>query len=435
MTKHFLVQLKSTNEKNKSHVNHSPQYQILEGMISMDFTKIKSASILTLAIELLSETSIIKLPKGARYSLQDTLTVLLHAATSTNNSSESASNDLKLNSDKNIPSSDTINTYIKSNNIEHIRSSFQKINQNIVNTLNLQGTTHDVAIDFHDIPFYGAKNTPNVRGIKPKNGTSWGYSFCTVDIIGNNKLTLDVIDINGLVKNYNLLIRSMLERVQKTGIQIGTLFMDREFFHIEPISVAHELNVDFVIAAKSNSKINRMLNEHKKRFGRTSTIFEYNFDKGGPTFNIVAVANSKYDSMKKTDKGNREFHLFATNLKFGSIYEFITIVPEEYRKRWNIETGYRVKNEFKIRTCSKSPVVRTLYFVLQCTLYNILNMLKSELEITAYQLKSVIDSDIVQYVKHGYESLFVVPVKVFMVAISDYNKSRIRVLRTQLKGA
>jgi len=64
----------------------------------MDFTKIKSASILTLAIELLSETSIIKLPNSAKYSIQDTLTVLLHAATSTSNSSESASNDLRLNS-------------------------------------------------------------------------------------------------------------------------------------------------------------------------------------------------------------------------------------------------------------------------------------------------------------------------------------------------
>jgi len=38
------------------------------GNDSMDFTKIKSASILTLAIELLSEISIIKLPKSAKYS-------------------------------------------------------------------------------------------------------------------------------------------------------------------------------------------------------------------------------------------------------------------------------------------------------------------------------------------------------------------------------
>ncbi len=94
----------------------------------MDFSKIKSASILTLAIEPFSETSIIKLPKSAKYSLQDTLTVLLHAATSISNSSKSASNDLKLNnSGKNIPSSDTINAYIKSNDIEHIICKYENL--------------------------------------------------------------------------------------------------------------------------------------------------------------------------------------------------------------------------------------------------------------------------------------------------------------------
>ena len=44
-----------------------------------------------------------------------------------------------------------------------------------------------------------------LRGIKPKNGTSGGYSFCTLDIIGSSKLTLDVIEINGLSKDYSIL--------------------------------------------------------------------------------------------------------------------------------------------------------------------------------------------------------------------------------------
>jgi uncharacterized protein YeeX (DUF496 family) len=113
-----------------------------------------------MTIEMICKINIIKLPKSATYSLQDILTVLLYATTSTSNSSESASNNLKLrNPDKKIPLSDTINNYIKSNNIEYILSSFRKI-------------TQDVVIDFHDIPYYGDKNTSGVRGIKAKNGTS-----------------------------------------------------------------------------------------------------------------------------------------------------------------------------------------------------------------------------------------------------------------------
>ena len=60
---------------------------------------------------------------------------------------------------------------------------------------NLKGTTQDVAIDFHDIPYYGDKNTSGVRGIKVKNGTSWRYSFCTIDIVGeSSEFILDNIE-------------------------------------------------------------------------------------------------------------------------------------------------------------------------------------------------------------------------------------------------
>ena len=115
-----------------------------------------------------------------------------------------------------------------------------------------------------------------------------------------------------------------------------------------------------------------------------------------------------------------------------SISEFIKVVPEEYRRRWNIETGYRVKNTFKIRTCSKSPVVRTLYFILRCILFNLLNLLKSGLNITAYELKSATNSDIIQCIKYGYESLQAIPVKIFIKILLKYNKISIEVLRSRL---
>ncbi len=56
----------------------------------MDFSK--CTSLLAVALETLSnssELSIINLPESAKYSLQDTLNVILHAATSSTNSPES----------------------------------------------------------------------------------------------------------------------------------------------------------------------------------------------------------------------------------------------------------------------------------------------------------------------------------------------------------
>ena len=262
------------------------------------------------------------------------------------------------------------------------------MNSNIIQVQNISGTTQDIAIDFHDIAYYGDKNTPGVRGIKPKGGTSWGHSFCTLDLIGTTKSTLDIIDINGLTKNYTVLMESLLERIGKMNVQIGTLFIDQEFFNGKVISAIHGKDFDYVIAAKSNKRIKKILGTHTKIFGRTSTIFNYKFDNYAEEFKIVAKANPHYDPNAKVQNGNTEYHLFATNKNLTSASELISLVPEEYRKRWNIETGYRVKNAFKIRTCSKSPVVRALFFTLQCILGNVLNMLKTGLDITAYQLKS-----------------------------------------------
>jgi len=380
--------------------------------------EIQTTNLLALTSELFSKSKIINLPETAEYSFQDTLNVLLCAATSTTNSIESASIDLRIKTPyKNVPSADSIHGYINSNSIDYVMSSFRKINNEIIQHANIKGTYQDAAIDFHDIPYYGDKNTPGIRGIKPKNGTSWGYSFCSLDIIGDIKLTLDVIDINGLAKNYSMLMDSMMQRLNAMGINLKTLFMDREFFNNATISTIQGLNKNFVIAAKSNKKINAILLDHKKKFGRTSTFFEYQFEKDSPKFIIVAILNPKYDPNAKKDKGNNEYHLFATNLTVDNASDFLKKIPDEYRKRWNIETGYRVKNAFKIRTCSKSPVARSLFFLIQCLLYNIESLLKSVIEIDAYKLKSALSDAIEIVLKEGYKLLCDVTVEKFMTSM------------------
>lgn len=396
--------------------------------------KIQNTDFLALTSELCGKARIINLPENATYGFQDTLNVLLHAATSTTNSIESASTDLKIKTPtKNVPSADSVYNYINSNSVNYIISSFRQINAETIQLANLKGTIHDAAIDFHDIPFYGDKDTEGIRGIKPKNGTSWGYSFCSFDIIGDIKLTLDVIDINGLAKNYAVLVESILQRIKKMEINIRTLFMDREFFNFETISTLYSSNQKYIIAAKSNKKINEMLLEHKKKFGQTSTVFDYQFEKGGPSFYIVAIFNPKYDPNAKKDTGNREYHLFATDISVNIASDIMKKIPEEYRKRWNIETGYKLKNAFKIRTCTKSPVARTLFFLIQCTLYNIENLLKQVIEIDAYKLKSAISDAIVKVIKEGYKALYFVTLRYFMESLREFNENRIKDLRGRLR--
>ena len=381
-----------------------------------------NVSLLTTAFEMLSKYNIIKLPSNADYETEKVLNVLLHAATSTSNSLESASNDLKRkNPETKIPSSDTIFNYVNCNNIKDILSSFKTINPEIFKMMELKGKVHDVTIDFHHVPFCGDKNTPLIRGMKPKNGTSWGYEYCTLDIIGDDKLTLDVIPISALKKDYSILMELLFKRLETMSVKIGTVYLDKEFCNDDAISALAKLKINFIIACKLNKKIKMKLENFKKENGHKSTVFEYHFNENGTKFNLVAVPHEK-----------KEYILFATNKDVKSIEEFEKSIPEEYKKRWNIKTGYRVKNDFKIRTCTKSPVARTLFFIIQCTLYNILNMLKSVLQITAHEMKSIINEDIGISVKWGIKSLVGMPVRLLLRQLKKYIRERDRILRIQL---
>lgn len=70
---------------------------------------VNTTSLLGVSSELFSIFNIITLPAEANYSYQEFLNVLIHAATSSTNSLESASNDLRSKTPYiRIPSADTI---------------------------------------------------------------------------------------------------------------------------------------------------------------------------------------------------------------------------------------------------------------------------------------------------------------------------------------
>jgi hypothetical protein len=171
-----------------------------------------------------------------------------------------------------------------------------------------------------------------------------------------------------------------------------------------------------------------LLDEHVRENGRTPAIFNYQFlDKSSPEFYLVAIPNANYAK----DKNNGEFFLFATSINVGPIEAFIARVPEEYRRRWQIETGYRVKNEFKIRTCSKESVARVLFFVVQSIMHKFLSVQKSIRSTAAHELKSRIAEDIQKYL-YGGKFSNTLSFAAFYTKVAAYNEHRLVELRRQL---
>ncbi len=72
-----------------------------------------------------------------------------------------------------------------------------------------------------------------------------------------------------------------------------------------------------------------------------------------------------YDKDKQTPDGKDYVYLFATSFPYDS-----QTILELYEERWAIETGYRMLNQFLMKTTSRNYTTRLFYFLFACLMYN-----------------------------------------------------------------
>lgn len=125
------------------------------------------------------------------------------------------------------------------------------------------------------------------------------------------------------------------------------------FFSTDLINYLNSIHINFIIHAPKYGKecngeeidMEYTTSSDKRRKGEQAT------------FRMVSI----YGHNKR-----RILYVFATNTDTAP-----RNILKMYRKRWGIETGYRMIRKFLARTTSKRYNVRLLYFYLAIVLYNI----------------------------------------------------------------
>jgi putative transposase len=137
----------------------------------------------------------------------------------------------------------------------------------------------------------------------------------------------------------------------KKKVHIGTVYVDRGFFSTQVISLLKRLGVKFLMPAVKNVKIKRLVERYP-----APTVMYYRMV--GLYFKLAIV------------KGIEDTKcVFATNLEVDE--RNAQGLFNLYRRRWGIETSYRVKHVFRAKTTSKRYVVRLFYFSFSVCLYNL----------------------------------------------------------------
>jgi IS4 transposase len=88
------------------------------------------------------------------------------------------------------------------------------------------------------------------------------------------------------------------------------------------------------------------------------------------SFGLMIYRKKKKDA-KETDPIPDQYIVFATNMKYSEARKLYRKIPLEYKKRWGIETGFRVQNMVKAMTTSRNYTIRIVYQMLSVIIYNL----------------------------------------------------------------
>jgi putative transposase len=218
-----------------------------------------------------------------------------------------------------------------------------------------------IAIDETHEPFYGRLKNLWIHdyrnGVK---GATGSYKYIVVSIVsGDLRFILLAIPIPKISVETDYYVKELLIFV-KSLIPIELVLLDRGFYAWGVIKVLQELKLGYIILVpkytvfKDWLKKGAGLHEHQGKLNRDKTIY-----------NI-----STYIAVLPDFKGSD--WVFATNIKYEKIFRYVRY----YKKRWGIETTFRVQDEVKIRTKSPIPEIRFALFVFECMLYNVWQFFK-----------------------------------------------------------
>lgn len=237
-----------------------------------------------------------------------------------------------------------------------------------------------LAIDLVLIPYHGLpyKEEREIYRSQPKSGTSHFHAYATCCVI--KKGFRYTVALTPVVKGEEMkeVLRRLLKQCKDIGIRSGLLLVDRGFYSVSVISYLKHAQVPFmmpvVIRGKKATKTSPAGGTRKYASWKTSGFDKYEMStiknkKTVKTWFHVGVycKNLRARCSKCGGKRGRKAFTFAY---YGVRVDRARWMFETYRKRFGIETSYRQMHECRIRTSTRKPILRLLYFALAMLMRN-----------------------------------------------------------------
>jgi putative transposase len=264
------------------------------------------------------------------------------------------------------PTGETVFSRLKDTDFEEIKSAFYSVLESLLPALKrrLRNRRIILAFDLTDEPYYGKVQGLWIHPQKPARGSTGCFKFITVSCADRStKFILGSLPVMVGADIVELVIELVKQARQFITPEI--ILFDRGFDDYRLVEALQQAGVRYQILWRKNKWTAKIFKKIKRgemmEVNRTGT---YSQDKSKHQVNLRFVLIKKYKRYKRSKAYN---WVFCTNTRQKSQHFYI----DKYRKRWNIETTFRVLDNIQIKTTTKNEVIRYFINMFCCLVYNL----------------------------------------------------------------
>lgn len=219
-----------------------------------------------------------------------------------------------------------------------------------------------LAFDYTDEDFYGeVQGGFAIHGWTGKDGVTGKFKFLTCSIVSDDiPEKIPLISIPFLVGDYkSYAILYCLNLIKQYIGKIILILFDRGFYNKDLMYELTKSGYSYLIFVPKTKDKKELLYPLDKG-EHVAIVHDYTFNKDksnhhGETF--LTFLKAIYDP-----RSEKEYDwVFATNVEEVALSNII----QTYKKRWRIETSYRVQDEARIKCKSKDMKIRYFLFVFE----------------------------------------------------------------------
>lgn len=243
-----------------------------------------------------------------------------------------------------VPNADTFLYRLKKLSRKEALATLHKLNGEVLSMARRKGAFRRkavAAIDLTCIPYYGRPNRYVVQG-RYKLGTNWFHCYAALRLVEGGRryviksrlvTPLELCEKAGIVEE-------LVTEAKRQGVRIRLLLLDKGFYSHEVIETLKALGVKFLVAVPRNNRVKQVILDYF-RTGK-GQVRRFSLKKGRD----IVDFNLTIHRLRRNRKGLRNvlelYGAFATNLGFKKTVRARLTLPQDYRRRWGIETGFMV---------------------------------------------------------------------------------------------